>query len=528
MDAAIHRALEKVPADRFAGAQEFTRALADPAFRHGTEEALALGAEGQRSAWRRVLAPAAGFGAGVAAALTLWAVVSLEDAPAELMRFTIVPPVGAPLDPAGNGHDLAISPDGSVVVYQSAAGDAGFQLHVRSLDELDPAPLRGTEGAATPFFSPDGERVGFVQAQGGRVLQQVSVLGGPPMRLAETENFILGCSWGADDRIVCGTRGAGLFQVPGGGGDPEELTQLDAERGESAHAQPHIVEGQDVVLFVASSGGGPELASGQIAVLDLGSGQVTHLGLAGVYPRYVSTGHLVYAVQDGSIRAVSFDVASLAVTGNPVPLAEGVRVKNSGAANFDISRDGRLVYSQGMAGGDERSLVWVGRDGSVQPTGADPRRYFYPRISPDGGRVALDVQGDSRELWVWDFDAGTSTRVLPGEGVQHQYPVWTPDGERLAFSDVQGPNIYWKRANNAGVAEVLAELPGGTDRALHFITPDGTGIVFSEATNLLRMVSLVNNNRGRLGVAQYFRDAQCGTLTRRPLDGVRVERVGPT
>ena len=172
--------------------------------------------------------------------------------------------------------------------------------------------------------------------------------------LTNSPSTIRGASWGSDDQIIFGTIDGALFRVSGGGGEPEALTTLDTEQGEISHAWPFIIRDREAVLFVISTG--LTLTTGQLAVLDLDTGEVTRLGLAGVSPRYVSTGHLIYAAVDGSMRAVPFDATSLDVTGNPVPLIEGVVVKGSGAANFAISDNGRLVYVSGSAAALAKAL----------------------------------------------------------------------------------------------------------------------------------------------------------------------------
>ena len=217
----------------------------------------------------------------------------------------------------------------------------------------------------------------------------MSIFGGPSVTLAESPNPILGASWGADDQIIFGTQGGGLFRVSGGGGEPEILTT--PEQGEN-HLWPFIIPGREAVVFVVSTV--IPQTDGQLAVLDLVSREIKPLGLAGVSPHYVSTGHLVYAAEDGSVRGVPFHAASLEVTGNPVPLVESVMVKASGAAAFSISDNGRLVYLLGGGGaGAQRSLVWVDRQGREEPIAAPLRSYVYPRISPDGARVGRERHG---------------------------------------------------------------------------------------------------------------------------------------
>ena len=347
-----------------------------------------------------------------------------------LMRFTLAPPDAAALATALNPRDIAISPDGTQVVYAGIS-----QLYLRRIDQLDAAPLRGAEGGTAPFFSPDGEWVGFLDSA-GYVLQKVSVFGGPPVILTEYPELILGASWGTDDRIIFGTVGGGLFRVSGGGGEPEPLTTVDTE--ERNHLWPFIIPGREAVVFVIN----PDipLTDGQLGVLDLETGDVTPLGLAGVNPHYVSTGHVVYGAADGSVRAVPFDATSLEVTGNPVPLVEDVIVKTSGAANFGVSDTGSLAYVPGRGPSTNGTLVLVDRNGGVESLNVPPAQYLSPRLSPDGGKLVVQTaESDGGVLWLYDLAGDTQIQQLTFEG-DNQRPVWTPDSERITFSsDRDGP-----------------------------------------------------------------------------------------
>ena len=371
----LRRCFEKEPHQRIRDIGDVRLAM-DGAF-EGMDGARAeRGASPQLQIWQRPI-PAAIVALAIAtvASLAVWTLTRSEATPAGPMRFAVVPPDTAPLLLGGTRRDLAISRDGTQVVYRSAAVSGGRRLTLRPIDQLVGEPLRGTEQGVAPLVSPDGEWVGFHDG-GGTTLQKVSIFGGPPLLVTESLDPIYGASWGSDDQIIFGTFGSGLFRVSGGGGEPHALTMADTEQGELGHLWPCIIPGRGAVLFVVHGGGSP-LSTGQLAVLELDTGEVTHLGLAGVSPHYVSTGHLVYAAEDGSVRAVPFDVASLQVTGNPVPLVEDVVVKSSGAANFSISDNGRLVYVPGgPRGGNQRSLVWVDRDGREEPIPAAPSRVF--------------------------------------------------------------------------------------------------------------------------------------------------------
>ena len=240
----------------------------------------------------------------VVAGLAGWAIRRPQAMPAEVMRFAIVPPDDAAFGPGNDWRDLAISPDGSNIVYWSPATT---QLHVRPIDQRVGGPLRGTENGFGPFFSPDGQWVGFMDST-LRVLFKVSIFGGPPVRLTAVEAPITGKSWGADGEIVFGASDSGLRRVSDGGGEPEVLTTPNTEEGERDHRWPSVIPGRDAIVFTINAD--TPLSSGPLAVLDLATGDVSRLGLAGVSAQYVSTGHLVYAAADGSVRAVPFDVES--------------------------------------------------------------------------------------------------------------------------------------------------------------------------------------------------------------------------
>ena len=395
--------------------------------------------------------------------LAVWTVTRPTVIPAGLMQFRIVPPQTAPLTISINQPDLAISPDGTQVVYVGRNPDgSGPLLHVRPIDQLDGAPLRGSEGGLGPVVSPNGAWVGFVDAQTRRRLQRVSIVGGPPVALTEAPTEVFGASWGADDQIIFGTFGGGLYRVSGGGGEAEPLTTPDTEQGEVGHVWPSLIPDREAVVFVIARGAA--LTDGQLAVLEFETGAITPLGLAGVSPHYVSTGHLVYAAEDGAVRAVPFDAASLTVTGNPVPLVEGVAVKTSGGANFSVSVTGSLAYVPGRRASSDRTLALVGRNGVVEPLTVPPAPYLSPRLSPDGGKLVVQTaEYDGNVLWLYDLAGDTQIQQLTFEG-DNQRPVWTPDSQRLTFSsDRDGTmSLYEMPADGSGAAERLTTADEGT------------------------------------------------------------------
>ena len=239
------------------------------------------------------------------------------------------------------------------------------------------APVRGAEGGTSPFVSPDGTGSAFKEAP-------VPLRGVDSRRAAgpayEVDEWHSRRSWGTDDQIVFGTRSEGLYRVSGGGGEPEPLTMLDSERGEASHRFPlwfRITMPCCSWRLLDKS-----WRPAQLAVLNLDTHEVTHLGLAGVSARYMSTGHLVYASEDGVVRAVPFDMAALEVTGNPIPLIEGVMVKTSGPQTSRSPPLGRLSMSPALAWrGRERWYGWIETDARRRST-CPLARLARPRVSP--------------------------------------------------------------------------------------------------------------------------------------------------
>ena len=389
-----------------------------------------------------------------AATLGTWLLKPTPEAPTDLMRFTIATPDSAPFSSAGAVRDVAIARDGSFIVYAGPGpAGTGTQLYVRQIDELEGAPLRGTEGGVGPFISPDGDWVGFTDAARTTLLRVPAAGGGPPDTIGESSFQIRGAVWADDGQILFGVSDAGLFQIPSGGGEPEPLTTPDAEQGEDDHSWPAMIPGANAVLYVTATQ--VPLTTGEIAVLDLESRVTRRLGIAGISPQYVATGHLVYVDQEGTLRAVTFDAASLEVTGTPAALVDGVTVKPSGAANFVISSRGRLVYGRGgISVGSDRTLVWVGRDGQEEPVGVRTGPHRDVSLSPDGTRIATTLTGEDDDVWIFDLARTGSTR-LTFAGADERSPLWAPDGDQVVFAS--NGALYRKSADGTGDAQLLAE-----------------------------------------------------------------------
>ena len=461
----LRRCLAKTPTERMRDVGDVRLAMEgafetpDPPIPVST-----VGASVQPGGWRQA-APLL-LGASVVAALVtgiaVWGV--MRPTPRSLARFVLTTPPDGPLRPTNSQPDVAISPDGTRIVYLSGAGGgrATRQLYLRQVDELTPTPLRGTDGGSLPFFSPDGESVGLSDAQSD-ILKRVPALGGTPVTICELGGVPRGMSWAPDDTIVFATGASnGLLRVPAGGGQPEMLTTVDPELGETDHFWPEVLPNGAAVLFTAWSGSDE---TSRIAVVALDTGDITYLIQGGSNPRYARTGHIVYAA-GGTLWAVGFDPDGLEVTGNnPVPVVENVTAKPTGAANFALASNGSLVYVSGgvAGGGPQRSLVWVDREGGEAPLDTPLLGYIRPRVSPDGTRVAVDAGGaGSSDIWIHDLARGTEA-ILTTDATIDRAPLWTPDGERVVFySNRDGPALLWKLADTPGEAESLMTASDGT------------------------------------------------------------------
>ena len=506
----LRRCLERKPKRRLSDAGEALIHLEEAITTLAGElsPATAVTPVAQPAVWRQALPLALGaLIVSLTTALAVWTMTRPDAIAFDLIRFAIVPPDTTPLATIGPARHLVISPDGTQIIYVTVPGG---NLQFRPIDELIGASLRGGENAVGPFVSSDGQWVGFTDGR-GRTLQKVSIFGGPPVTLAESPTRIFGAGWGADDQIIFGTSGGGLFRVSGGGGEPEMLTTLDTEHGETNHTWPFVIPGREAVVFVI--GTGQPLATGQLAVLDLATDGVTRLGLAGVSPHYVSTGHLVYASADGSVRGVPFDANSFEVTGNPVPLIEGVSVATTGAADFSISDNGRLVYVVGTGGsGAARSLVWVDRDGREEAIDAEPRDYRGLRLAPDGNRAAVVVvDGDgSQDVLVYDLVRDIPTRFT-FDPARDDHPVWSPDGERVVFASARGGNLnlFWKAADGTGEAERLTTSE--VDQFSSSWSPDGTALVIAERHPLtaldIAVLAMDDERASETLIATEFQDS---------------------
>jgi len=328
---------------------------------------------------------------------------------------------------------VAISPDGTTIAYLADSEETGAegmrQLYLRGMDEPEGTPIPGTEGAANPFFSPDGEWVGFL-ASGE--LQRVSVRGGAPLRICKAVH-VFGASWAPDDTIIFGGGvGLGLMRVPMAGGTPESLTSPDPEKGENLHGVPKVLPDGETVLFTIGTGTGS-----RIALLSLNTGTWEELLSSGASPHYLSAGYLLFS-EESSLRLVRFDLERKQVVGSVFPALDGVQFENfAGLAEafFAVSQSGDLVFLPGGLGHFETRPVWVDRSGQETLIDADPAIYIEPVISPDERRRVAVVKLNERrigEVWVMNAD-GSQAFPVAADGSDYN-PTWTPDGNTLTYT----------------------------------------------------------------------------------------------
>ncbi len=409
---------------------------------------------------------------GLVTGIAVW---NLKPSPAPstltVSRTAINLPPGQQLAGLDGGPAVSLSPDGSHLAYV-ARQNGTQQLYLRAMDSLESKPIPDTEGAVNPFFSPDGQWLGFFST--GK-LKKVSLNGGAAITLGDAASPN-GANWGSNGMIAFAlTINSVLVQVPEAGGPTQPLTHF--VRGEVTHRWPEFLPGGKSVLFAAGTNG-INFSNAQIAVHSVGTGERRNL-LPGTQPRYAPSGQLVYS-QGGNLMAVPFDPQLLAVTGPAVPVVEGVLQSTIyGDAHYSLSVTGSLVYVPGGVESAQRKLVWVSRNGTEQPLAAPAHPYLNPRLSPDGLRVAVTIEEEEDQIWLYEPARETLTRFT-FEGSLNNPSVWTPDGKWIAFSsNRQGvQNIFRQPADGSGSAERLttgdyAQIPMSW-------SPDGKLLSFFE------------------------------------------------
>jgi len=477
VEATVLKAIEKLPADRFATGALFADALSRPgAIPITATHAGPAGAPA--SSWNPLTAVLTGLVA-ILGLLLVWTWVSPTDEPAgDVIRVDLRFPSE---DLRGFGPSLALSPDGRAMIRSASSrgGVTATRLWLRRWDQLQEEPIRGVEGAFSPVYAPDGRSVAYltpvnalkVYALGSGTqttvldsgMSDVSVRGG-------------GVDWGPDGLIYASGL-EGLIRVAPSGGVPEQLTRLDTLRGDLAHGWVDVLPSAKGALITIIPRNVADFSSHRVAVVDFGSGAVTEI-FQGVFARYVPSGHIIFVLADGAMMAAPFDPEKMIVTGEAVLLPDSVKVGTTGAAELAISSSGTMTYlpKRDVA----QRLMWVDRAGRAEQVFPDwVAEMTNPSLSPDGSSVAVSLRTHEEGLHVWVRPLSGEPEVrLSYNGASNTRSGWTPDGTTVAYVSAQlGPTeIFMSKADGTG-GETL--ISSGDSRPMFGMAwaPDGKWLV---------------------------------------------------
>jgi serine/threonine-protein kinase len=477
--AVVAKALEKLPADRFESAKAFADALGNAGFTHASVSAPPGALARVASRLRDPIFATVALVAVAAVAVAAWAVRGVGTSEA-VSRYSIRLPEG--LYATGPFARLAITPDGRKMVF--TAGRSGeWELYVRDRGELTATRIPGTVGAYAPFLSPTGDRVAFSTVNG---LGIASLDGRDSRRLTDSLRIaVAGGSWAKNGRIYIGANSRGIrWLEASGSGLSTPFTTIDRTRGESEHTFPDALPNGKGVLFVISRADKGEEFK-EIGIARVNDGSHTAL-VRGVYARFLSSGHLLYATVDGTLWAQPFDQDRLALTGRAAHVLDSLSLRTIDAPDLAVSSEGTLLYSTGGPRWDSENVpVWVGRDGGA--TDVDPSRAQLaasPALSPNGARLAFAAvrTTNAPDMWVRELAAGTVER-LTSQGLSF-HPAWMPDGQDLLYigaHDGRGRLRVYRQRVGTRDATVLLEHPEGIFEVE--VARDSSWIVYRAGTD---------------------------------------------
>ena len=440
-----------------------------------------LSAVPPRPRWRRAMpAVVSTIAATILTGVLVWQIRPLPTR-SPVTRFTFQLPADQQFTNAGR-KIVAISPDGTKLVYV-----ANSRLYVKAIDRLEATAMSWTEapgiGASqvtSPVFSPDGESIAFWSGA-DNTLKRLSTTGGAVVTLCRASNpFAI--SW--DDDGILFTTAQGIMRVAANGGSPEALATVGA--GEQADGL-ELLPGGRILLYTVTKALGPDRwDKAQVVAQVIGSHERTVVIDGASDAHYLPTGHLVYATA-GALVVAPFDLQRLKVTGRAVSVVEGVRRSSNiqtGVAQYAVSRTGTLMFVAGPGSGQTlRDLALVDQKGTLEPLKLKPGSYACPRFSQDGQRVAVQIDEiDESNIWIYDLAARSPIARLTFGG-NNRYPVWTPDGNEIAFqSDREGEAaIFWQRADIPGTAERLIKPDKGRALVPNAFSPAGDVFLYTNS-----------------------------------------------
>ncbi len=502
VDAAITRALERVPADRFESAHQFAEALGDPSFR-------APGVRRGRPKPRQWSKVTTAFGALSVAAIGVaaWA-LSRPATNGAVQRFSVFLPPGQQVADALIGPPLAISPDGSTLVYVGQ-DEAGQRLWMRRLDALESTPIGGTSGGLLPTFSPDGRELAFLSGNPAPIM--VMSLETDARRTVVDLAIPAGLTWAPDGFIYFVSTDLRIARVPAAGGAVEVVGPPPTPgRG---HAWPVPLSSGEGLLYAR----GTSASDAEIVAFRYEGAQETVLA-RGFYPRVALGRYLLWMNAESRLLAAPFDQDGFALEAAPVIVEDSVRFGAFGGAHLALSESGTLVYRRPTAeGGATLEPVWVDRQGRVEPIDPEWTIPALPdnqslALSPDGESLAITVRAPSNyDLWVKRLDGGPPLQFTFGGN--NSRPAWTPDGSHILYAAVLGgpANLYWRAADGSGEAELLV------DRSAH-------GRSIQEGVVSPDRASLVYRVGSGVGLDLYIRGLESDSAGRPLLAGPHDER----
>jgi len=481
VSAALSKALEKLPADRFENAKSFADALADPRFGEGlaASDPASAGVVASRGPLIGVLALALVL---LVVALIGW----LRPIPtAATMRQRVVlwqRTESWLLDPGAQryGVQAAIAPDGSSIVFTDSVNGA-FRLMRKRRNEATATPIAGTEGALNPFFSPNGQWLGYRTNDGK--LWKTPVDGGGSVLLVDDADLTWPvAAWLEGDSIVyAGTSGVKVLSADGGAGNSMPLDTLDT--GRSAYAMWPLPGGRSII-YTRCRGNCAYFSSIHAFDLDTRTDHVLVDDAIGSW--YSPTGHLLYTSRAGGLFAAPLDIERLELTGGSIPVIPDVI-----PGSFTISASGSVLYSTIAGGLPSAELVWVSRDGAAVPVDtAWTADFHFPAISPGGKAIAVSVTDGQTQIWIRRAE-GTRQRLIR-DGLVSWRPSWTPDGAGLVFSSIREPTgvetdlDLYRLAVDGGVSpELVRDHPFGIYEGE--ISPDSQWVAFRVDEPLARL-----------------------------------------